>query len=36
MLRGDEMDIDMLEFDTFVPVRIFGRLSYKTKTTKTP
>ena len=36
MLRGDEMDIDFVELDTFVPTRIFVRLSYKTKTTKTP
>jgi hypothetical protein len=34
-MREDAMDIDMLELDTFVPRQLFGRLEYKTKTTKT-
>ena len=29
------MDIAIIELDTFVPSRIFARLEFKTKTTKT-
>ncbi len=35
-MRGDEMDIDVVELDMFMPIRILGRLALKTKTTKTP
>lgn len=36
MLRGDELDIDFTELDTFVPGRVFvPMLRLKTKTTKT-
>jgi hypothetical protein len=35
MLRGDEMDIDDTELETFHPARVLVRLTLKTKTTKT-
>ena len=35
MLRGDMMDIEMTELETFVPGRILVLLKLKSKTTKT-
>ena len=35
MLRGDEMDIEYVELETFHPARVLVRLALKTKTTKT-
>ena len=35
-MRGDELDIDFVGLETFVPSRVFVRLEFKTKTTKTP
>jgi hypothetical protein len=35
MLRGDEMDIDDTELESFHPARVLVRLTLNTKTTKT-
>ena len=35
-MREDEMDIEMVGLDTFLPGRVFVPLRPKTKTTKTP
>jgi hypothetical protein len=35
-MREDEMDIEMVELDTFLPHRVLVPLRLKTKTTKTP
>jgi hypothetical protein len=35
-MREDDMDIEMVELDTFQPRRVFGAFKLKTKTTKTP
>jgi hypothetical protein len=35
-VRGDEMDIDYVELETFVPASVVVPLELKTKTTKTP